>query len=945
MAEKNFKDALEIIKSNINQDKAVMQQADQLLDVAIENALIIEEDFFETKYLDDAYFILGMSSFYKNRMTASKFYFNRIINEFSTSDKQYINKTKIWLAFIDLKTNNFDMLTTKINEIDLSLLAMDELFLYHLLLAEFFLYKEDYIKVEKQYIESLKHTSNRVDKLYIYNKLLQISEIQEKYSNSVEYIDNIKNYSENNQLTDEMFDKWIDYNIKINNMKIVLEKLDELITITPSKKKNIDYKITQINIYMKMNDYNKCKDMLDLLISENIENNVFKKEMAHFYYLFAEIMLNENNYSEAQRYYDLSVNASVTSKYGKISKNKNQSLITYSNLIEEVNYIKSHTTDQDSVVDSLIYSIGEILYFDFNEIDSSSYNFKKIIFDYPNSKFRYKSLMFMDLFEPDTTWNTILVNDYPEYIKGGDHQGDHLSKERDEAWELLSSSKEEAIKNFLNIYIKKNDSKSLYSIAFIYDNYLNNIEKAVEYYKMYISVYSNEEEYYDKCLNKLRAYDNRMTAEIKDLKNKVNYTYGYRWIKNYQNIDSSLYYLDLVSGNEYKQKSRKLAKQIEEYEQNILLYEKYLSKDSMEINIDSILYNIAEFKNNKLELDSLAKEDYISIISNEFYSDFDLISYATLNVMEPEGKWDSLLKSNVEDTMQYNILIKNETDQKIKEIPSIYLKNLNGVNVDVLKIINDGPAIICFWGFSCKSCLNDLLPLLDEYNENYSDKNFKVISVNLDKRKSKEVKSYLEENNFSFKTLNDSHSLFFKKLGGKKKDYGFLVFVNGQNSDRKNAKIVSEMIYNADENVIAKEKIEAHINYELNPGELEVNNNRFNAQHEAFKASVKDKFSDIELLYSIEEDSVYLSWLEKRSETLNINISDLVDGNLQDQLKDTSNKKNTYIDNNNSIIDKSLFENLKNTIDTSKINFNMNKGILPNGMILDSSKIKIQKGE
>ena len=42
MAEKNFNDALEIIQSNINQDKAVMQQADKLLDLAIENALIIE---------------------------------------------------------------------------------------------------------------------------------------------------------------------------------------------------------------------------------------------------------------------------------------------------------------------------------------------------------------------------------------------------------------------------------------------------------------------------------------------------------------------------------------------------------------------------------------------------------------------------------------------------------------------------------------------------------------------------------------------------------------------------------------------------------------------------------------------------------------------------------------------------------------------------------------
>ena len=78
MAEKYFNDALEIIQLNESEDNSIPSQALTLLDDAIQNALIIEEKFYNTKYLDDAYFILGKSSYLIDRITAANYYFEKL---------------------------------------------------------------------------------------------------------------------------------------------------------------------------------------------------------------------------------------------------------------------------------------------------------------------------------------------------------------------------------------------------------------------------------------------------------------------------------------------------------------------------------------------------------------------------------------------------------------------------------------------------------------------------------------------------------------------------------------------------------------------------------------------------------------------------------------------------------------------------------------------------
>ena len=81
-SEKSFNEALDIIESTDLETNKMSDEVLSLLEEAIENSLIIEQRFSKTKYLDDAYYILGRASYLMDKVTASSYYFNRLINEF-----------------------------------------------------------------------------------------------------------------------------------------------------------------------------------------------------------------------------------------------------------------------------------------------------------------------------------------------------------------------------------------------------------------------------------------------------------------------------------------------------------------------------------------------------------------------------------------------------------------------------------------------------------------------------------------------------------------------------------------------------------------------------------------------------------------------------------------------------------------------------------------------
>ena len=677
MAEKYYNDALEIIQLNESEAEKIPTQALSLLDDAIENALVIEEKFYDTKYLDDAYYILGMSSYYKNNITSSEYYFNRIVNEYKNDE--YYNKSLIMLGYLNLKMNKINELDKNLNQIENNLSVSYELYLYYLLLAEYSIFNEDIESEKKYYLLALDNLKSSNDKISIYYKLIRLAEVQEDYATAILYIDSIEILLDEINISDELMDKWIDYNRAINDFDVVLIRLSELLNQEQSPNKIIYYNLEISKTYIDMYEYRKAEDVLLLIIDDYIDNISMKTQLSEVYYLLGNIYLSFYlNFEKSQEYYQYSIDISKTSKYGKESQKNITSIANYNSLIDEIKYIKSDLVENqieeiDSLsqnmsfdmpviknnsdykgIDSLLFNAGQILYFDLGIRDSALYKFEDIIYNYPKSNFRYKSLLISDIEYPNSNWKNILDDDYlsSNNIYTESNLIDSLI---DVTWDYMLISKEKAIDDFVEIHAKYNDEKSLYVLGYIFDDYFKDIDNAMFYYDMYLEKFQNGQ-YFTIINNRKSELEGMFEYNVKFIEQKLNCRIALDFFENNFRIDSSLFYMNLgASGVDRDLKSycNNIAESIKLYSKNDSLYKmNYLNLDSVKVNLANILYK-------DLSFDSLAVPYYKDIISNSKITKNINESLAALSVIYGNGKWDSLLYASVQDSNSFTLLLNN----------------------------------------------------------------------------------------------------------------------------------------------------------------------------------------------------------------------------------------------------------------------------------------------
>ena len=75
-----------------------------------------------------------------------------------------------------------------------------------------------------------------------------------QYKKSIDYIEQIEYYTESNLITDELFEKWLKFNYKLNRLEEIIYKLDGLIEGTNIAKKNINYNIDKTRALIANND-------------------------------------------------------------------------------------------------------------------------------------------------------------------------------------------------------------------------------------------------------------------------------------------------------------------------------------------------------------------------------------------------------------------------------------------------------------------------------------------------------------------------------------------------------------------------------------------------------------------------------------------------------------------------------------------------------------------
>ena len=108
-AEVNYKKAEKIIEQTPpanSEDDKIPAQAKKLLGKAIENSTIVIDSYPESKYVDDAYFIIGKASFLRKEYFNAEKYLKGLIDLYS--DSEYYNEAQIWLIYTYLKMDNVE---------------------------------------------------------------------------------------------------------------------------------------------------------------------------------------------------------------------------------------------------------------------------------------------------------------------------------------------------------------------------------------------------------------------------------------------------------------------------------------------------------------------------------------------------------------------------------------------------------------------------------------------------------------------------------------------------------------------------------------------------------------------------------------------------------------------------------------------------------------------
>ena len=684
MANSFYNEALDLLALNEIEESGNQQNLvsiNTLFDKAIKNAQIIEKDFYETKYIDDAYFILGMSSFYQNKISASKYYFERIYNEYNEDD--FFNKSIIMLSKLHLKmgdSDKFNFYITMINDKDLN---KDEKVMFYLALVEYDNYNENINGVIKNSLLAIDYTQTKTQKIPIYYNLLKIAENDKNYIDAIYYINQIEYCLDDQKINNDLLSKWIDYNTTLENFEIISEKLDSYIQLEMNLKSKISYNLKLIENYMNSKNYSKANNELNDLLDIYKDNGSLKAEVSNIYFLLGQIELEFNSdFEKAKFFFQESIDNSRISEYGKNSDsymkiineyNDVQYLIETSDLDLSNSDVTLDENEQDIIslnmdVDSLLYLSGQILFYDLDLKDLALQKFQDIIDNYPESNYRYKSMILLDMEN--------LGKDI-EFDLNEEHNVDNnltkLDSLIDDAWDLLLISRKKSIKKFHDIHSNYSDEKSLFIIGTIYDNYEKNIDSTVYYYNKYLSAYSKGK-YIMQISDRLEEIRDMLDYKISYLNQKIDFRKAMDFFDN--NYDSSIYYFDLAKNGrdrEIKKFSQNNLEALNRYHINDSLYKiNYKNLDSVRINIASILYK-------NLNLDSSAITIYKDIINNS--DDITNVnnSLSSMAILDVDSQWDSLLFINTQDSNLFNLLIDKAKRDNIYTLKN----NLKSDKIDI----------------------------------------------------------------------------------------------------------------------------------------------------------------------------------------------------------------------------------------------------------------------
>jgi len=106
------------------------------------------------------------------------------------------------------------------------------------------------------------------------------------------------------------------------------------------------------------------------------------------------------------------------------------------------------------------------------------------------------------------------------------------------------------------------------------------------------------------------------------------------------------------------------------------------------------------------------------------------------------------------------------TENQLKKLPSVNLKDINGKSVNTAAIDVQGPIIISFWATWCAPCKKELNTIHELYEDWQAETGVTLVAVSIDDEKTKsQVPVYVNGKAWDYVVLMDPNGDFKREMG------------------------------------------------------------------------------------------------------------------------------------------------------------------------------------
>ncbi|MEE9573559.1 MAG: tetratricopeptide repeat protein, partial [Candidatus Neomarinimicrobiota bacterium] len=477
----------------------------------IEKSNVVINNYPDSKYIDDALFLIGRSHFYRMEYDLAESTFKTLL---FTNPRDYKILSEYWLALIKWKSSKPQPALEDLNQIISEIDDTELLAQIYQSQAEIFLeLNQDSIAVSTLE-KAADLTKNRKDKGIIYYRLAELAYEIQNYELAIEYYKNVIKYSFSNERVMEANLKIVQRYRDLNNLKKASKEIQSMIIDPEFSTIHGDLELELVKLKLTQDDHEAA-----ILILEDIVIKYPNTETSaeSFYLLGEQSLLRYRDFVKADYYYNQIQRESSNSIFNQQGKVRIKEIAKYQKskiFLKEMDNMSSLSDslvidDKKQNIDTVkvvleLYNLGELEAFHFNQIDTSIMYFNRIISEYPESdlgakamytisylyeqiadtsqSIKYQDIIVKKYADSEYAENIRLTNKFKDYGISG---FDLLSN----AENLYSVNSDSALNEYKKIADLSNSVSSIRALLFIaneYDHKLFDPDSAYKYYNQII---------------------------------------------------------------------------------------------------------------------------------------------------------------------------------------------------------------------------------------------------------------------------------------------------------------------------------------------------------------------------------------------------------------------------------------------------------------------------